>query len=421
VISQATALGAVCLAASAAWAQSPESDLTPESQALARDTTSFVIPDVADATLETLHVEDEHDRFSIKFGIAALFDYTTFDQDAASRQQVGEQEDKGEVRSFRVSARGFFELFLKWDYFASYEYKGFDQTSEEDWNATDLRVATSLGSLGTLTFGKIKEPHVYEMVGDAANLPHHERILSPFFVSREVGVSLSGALPGQQGTWKVGWYNDWWTEGDSFSDSGNDFAARITFLPVWRDEGRDFVHVGASVRYVGGDDNVLRFKGKPASNVADNYVDTGNLDADHAWNYAFEALLNRGSGSLLAELATSDVSTATGNNPTFTGWYLTGSWVVTGEHRPYDRKAAYARRVLPQGPWGAVELMARVGRVDLDDQQVSGGTMDGWWVGVNWWATRRWKASIGYGNIDLERFGIDGNTRTVLTRVQWIY
>lgn len=47
--------------------------------------------------------------------------------------------------------------------------------------------------------------------------------------------------------------------------------------------------------------------------------------------------------------------------------------------------------------------------------------MDGWWAGVNWWATRRIKASVGYGNIDLDRFGRTGNTETLLTRIQWIY
>jgi phosphate-selective porin OprO/OprP len=95
--------------------------------------------------------------------------------------------------------------------------------------------------------------------------------------------------------------------------------------------------------------------------------------------------------------------------------------VLSGEHRPYDRKAGYARRILPQGRWGAVELLARYGRVDLRDNGIDGGVMDGWWAGVNWWATNRFKASIGYGNIDLDRNGLVGNTKTLLSRVQWIY
>ena len=142
---------------------------------------------------------------------------------------------------------------------------------------------------------------------------------------------------------------------------------------------------------------------------------------DHAWHTGVEALWSRGGYSVLAEYVRADLSTRDGSDPTLDGWYVTGSWVLTGEHRPYDRKAGYARRILPQGRWGAVELIGRYGKVDLDDGTVRGGTMDGWWAGVNWWANNRWKASVGYGTIDLDRFGIQGNTQTLLTRLQWIY
>jgi phosphate-selective porin OprO and OprP len=414
-------IAALCLPLSQAWGQSPESDLTPESEGLARDADEYAVPPgIPDATLKRFDIEDAKDRFDVKFGIVALVDYTSFDQDDASYGQVGNQSDKLEARSLRLSARGFFNLGRRWDYMASYEYKGFDQTSESDWNVTDLRIGTKLGP-GTLTIGKIKQAHVYEMVGDAANLPHHERVLSPFFVSREVGVSYAGQMPDQAGTWSIGWHNNWLTENEDWGDSGNDFAARVTWLPLWQEEGRNFVHLGGSVRYVGNDRDVLRMRGKPASNAASDFVDTGNLDSDHAWNFGLEALANKGPWSLLAEYVQADVNSTAAGDPSFSGWYLTGSWVVTGDYRPYDRKAGYARRVMPQGEWGAVELVARVGRVDLEDAAVDGGTMDGWWLGVNWWATRRWKASIGYGNIDLDRFGIEGHTETLLSRIQWIY
>jgi phosphate-selective porin len=407
-----------------AFAQSVESDVTPEAQHLVKDGSQFAVPGIVpDAMLESAKYEDEHDRFSVKFGFVVMpMDYTTFDQDAASREQVGNQQDELEARSLRLSARGHFELFRTWNYMVSYEYKGFDQTSEDDWNTTDLRVSTLLGpQLGTLTIGKIKEPFSYEMVGDAANLPHHERLLSPFFRSRNDGVMLGNTVLGQRATWAVGWYNDWWSQGDSWSDSGNDFAGRVTTLPVWSDDGANYLHLAASVRYFGADDDQLRYRGKPASNVASDFVDTGQVPGDHAWHSGVEALWNRGGYSVLAEYVRADLSTRDGSDPTLDGWYVTGSWVLTGEHRPYDRKAGYARRILPQGRWGAVELIGRYGKVDLDDGAVRGGTMDGWWAGVNWWATNRWKASLGYGNIDLDRFGIDGNTRTLLTRVQWIY
>ncbi len=81
-----------------------------------------------------------------------------------------------------------------------------------------------------------------------------------------------------------------------------------------------------------------------------------------------EALWNHGGYSVLAEYVRADLSTRDGSDPTLDGWYVTGSWVITGEHRPYDRKAGYARRILPQGRWGAVELIGRYGHVDLDDR-----------------------------------------------------
>jgi phosphate-selective porin OprO and OprP len=414
---------AACLAAGAACAQSVESEVTPESEHLIKDASNFAIPDISDQSLKKMAIVPEHKKYEIKFGLAVLTDYTTFSQDADSRQQVGIQEDKFEVRSLRVLAHGFFELGRKWNYLASYEYKGFDKNPGDPyWSVTDFNISTLLGpKLGTLTIGKIKEPYSYELAGDSANLPQSERLLNPFFLSRNVGVKLSNTVLNQRGTWSVGWFNDWWVKGDSYSSSGNDFAGRFTFLPILSEDGTTYLHLGAAVRYYGADNNQLRFLGRPGSNVADYYVDTGKVPGDHAWNTGLEALWSGGPYSLLAEYTRSDLSTRDGTSPALDGYYLTGSWVITGEHRPYDKRVGYARRLLPQGRWGSWEVIARYGHVDLDDKTVRGGTMNGWWTGLNWWATRRLKMSIGYGDIDLNRFGIQGNTKTVLSRLQWIY
>jgi phosphate-selective porin len=64
--------------------------------------------------------------------------------------------------------------------------------------------------------------------------------------------------------------------------------------------------------------------------------------------------------------------------------------------------------------------LSRYGRVETTDEGIDGGVMDGWWAGVNWWATNRFKASVTYGNIDLDRLELVGNTQTFLARMQWI-
>jgi phosphate-selective porin OprO and OprP len=402
-----------------ASAQSVEADL-PEGY-VPNTPDSYFIPDFSQVVYKDTSFTDAKDRFSVKLGLVALVDYTDFSQDADSLQQVGLQEDAWQARSIRLMARGHFELWRRWNYMVSYEYKGFDKDSEANWSSTDINVSTDIARLGQLTIGKMKEPFVYEMVGDAANLPHTERLLSPFFVSRNTGIRLSNTMFDQRGTWNVGVYNNWLSTDKNFGNAGLDVAGRMTWLPIWRDEGKEYLHLGAALRYYSGADGVLRFKGKPASNVADNFVDTGNLDGSHAWNLGLEALYARDSWSLLGEYVHSEASLRARPNASFDGWYLTGSWIMSGDARPYDRKVAYARRVQPSGRWGALELMGRVGRVDLEGAGVDGGRMDGWWAGVNWWATRRWKASVTYGDVGLERGNTNGNTNAWLYRLQWIY
>lgn len=305
-----------------ACAQSIESDLPPGAEPHTEKPGFFVLPDHGlKRLLDALKVTDEDDRFSAKFGLVVMpADYTSFDQDDVSRQQVGHQQDEFEARSLRLMARGHFVLFRRWNYVASYEYKGFgNEPGDPDWSATDLRVSTEIGKLGTLTVGKMKEPYAYEMVGDAANLPHTERLLSPFFVSRSEGVQLSNTMLDQRGTWAVGWFNDWLSKGDSFSDSGNDIAARVTALPVSSEDGARYLHVAASVRYYAGDDDTLRFRGQPASHVSDFFVDTGNIAGDHAWNTGLEALWNVAGFSLLGEYVTSSVSSRAAGDPDFDG------------------------------------------------------------------------------------------------------
>ena len=114
-------LAAAQLAAAPARAQSVEADIAEGSGHLVKDTTHYVVPEPSDRLLGRLNIDDEKDRFSFKFGLALLAaDYTTFEQDADSRAQVGLQGDEFEARSLRLMGRGHFELWRRWDYQLSY-------------------------------------------------------------------------------------------------------------------------------------------------------------------------------------------------------------------------------------------------------------------------------------------------------------
>jgi len=108
-------------------------------------------------------------------------------------------------------------------------------------------------------------------------------------------------------------------------------------------------------------------------------------------------------------------------NPHFSGSYLMLSWTVTGESRRYNRATGTANGIIPEQHHGAVELVARYSRVDLQDAAIDGGLLDKIHVGVNWWASRQWKLGVSYGDADLDRDDIRGNTRMLLCRLQWFY
>lgn len=180
-----------------------------------------------DTTLETHFL-------TLHLGAAPIFDYTWFSQDQASIDQVGVQGDDFDIRSARIQARG--NLFARrehpWKYLVSFEYRGFDSDPDHNWNFTDVSLTIPAGPLGDLTVGKIKESFVYEMVGDAANLPHLERLLSPFFTSRSIGLRLNRPVLDQRATLAVGAFNDWFTKDLSYEESGWDLTGRVTALPL---------------------------------------------------------------------------------------------------------------------------------------------------------------------------------------------
>ncbi len=407
-------LACVAVAAAQSWESDPAHGIPPAPPV------STIVPDVPDGILTKANVKT--DNFSIKFGLAILLDYTAFSQNENSITQQGVQADQFQVRDFRFMARGHARVLTDWRYQVSLQYRGFaQQPGQPDWQVADLNLTVNLGRhLGDLTFGKTKQTFDYEMVGDAANLPQTERVLQPFFKTRDIGVKLMNTAFGERATWAVGWYNDWWITPTTWNSSGQQFSARITTLPLWNEKSHRYLHLAVAARYNGAGNDSLQFRGQPQSNVATFYINTGLIPADYAWHLGFEALWADGPFSVLAEYNQAWIATA--QHASANGWYVAGSWMITGGGpRPYDRKVGYARRVPITHKHGEVELMARYGTVDFNDRDVQGGAFQQWYFAVNWWATRRWKVALGYGTVNQDQDNIEGWTGILLTRLQWIF
>jgi hypothetical protein len=352
-----------------------------------------------------------------QLGFVPILDYNLNIQNEESEEQVGKQESRFDIRSARVSVRGNLNVAkLPWSYMVSVEYKGLDRTEDDDpFGFTDIKLSIPLSKVSDITLGKIKETFVYEMVGDAANLPHQERLLNPFFRSRNAGVVYRHFFLNNRLTASAGWFNDF------INGKGNNtFTARVTGLPKWVDNGKWFIHSGMGLRYVQAKEGTVRLKGKNQSNVSSNYTDTKDFAADHQVNLNFEQLWSLENFSMLFEYVHNWTKTPSGSEQ-FKGYYVTGSYIISAEQRPYDMKSGYARRVKPNGKAGAFELVTRFGRVNLDSRNIKGGVNTIYTIGLNWWASQYWKAGMFYNISNLDKKEMVGVTNTLHWRLQWVF
>jgi phosphate-selective porin OprO/OprP len=176
----------------------------------------------------------------------------------------------------------------------------------------------------------------------------------------------------------------------------------------------------------------IRFRERPELNVDDNSVrliDTGTIAADHVWQWGAEAAGNwqnfYGQGGYFGFEATRHASTLP--NPSFDGWYVQGSWVLTGESKPYrPEKGAYGLPTPAEpfsfsegGGLGAWEVAARYSDLDLDYHPgvagfaapadgIRGGDQKIWTLGLNWYPNSAIRFVLDYQHTDVSRLGSTG-------------
>ncbi|HEV8442983.1 MAG TPA: porin [Steroidobacteraceae bacterium] len=223
-------------------------------------------------------------------------------------------------------------------------------------------------------------------------------------------------------------------------DSQSAALGRVGFLVA---TGSDYnVHLGASGSYVfaladQGEGTTprhpVRFRDRPevrADGV--RLIDTGNIDAEHVSVFGAELGANWKNLYLQGEHFWYDVTRpASGNlnDPSFTGYYLQGSWILTGENRRYNPvtgsfQAPRAKTPFSStGGFGALEIAARFSRMDLNFEEgldgtaaipgsVRGGDQQIWTFGVNWYPNPNIKVMLDYLLIDVNRLNPAGPGNT---------
>lgn len=350
-------------------------------------------------------------------------------QDANSLAQVGNLDsfDGGEIRALRFGAVGTLNFPQPWVYTifgATHAFdKGFDTDTTDNAALFDWRLDIPTVAKTTLSVGKQKEPMSLERNMSLIYLPMQERaaVSDALLPQRNVGIVLSGLGLDDRVTWAGGVFNDWLDTNDSFSDAANQFIGRVTALPWASADESNLVHLGFGLRYTDAKEG-LRYGTEPEFNQSPLFVDTDYLTANSALTYNVEASWRKGPFWILGEYILNDVDAPQLGNPDFSGYYLSGVWALTGEMRSYIRRSGVfsplpVAKSVNQGGWGSWEVAARWSELDLTDGLVAGGDMQIASLGVNWWLTPTFSLNINFRHILLDRFGVEGESTGINSRI----
>lgn len=278
-----------------------------------------------------------------------------------------------------------------------------------------------------ITLGQFKEFFSLEELTSSNDITFMERALpNAFSPGRSLGIGAS--TYGENWSFGAGLFSEGpdRTAEDDDGDEVNEgwgLSARGTFAPILNET--QLVHVGASVAYREPDGNdELRFRSRPESHVTnERLVDTGDLEeVDDFYLLGFETAGVLGPFSAQAEYIYADVSRDDGDAD-FDGWYLYGSYVLTGESRPYDTDDGTFGIIEPNTAWsegglGAWEVGLRYSQIALNDGDIEGGREDNITVGLNWYPNDNIRFMLNYIYADVEQADEDEEVNIFQARAQ---
>ena len=213
------------------------------------------------------------------------------------------------------------------------------------------------------------------------------------------------------------------------------FVGRAGVLLVKGTE--DLVHLGIHGSYVahpadvGGPDAVagaaispIELRERPELRVdGTRLIDTGAIDAVHGYTAGFEAAAQHKSFLVQGEFERIGIDRRASPfaNPIFSGFYVEGSWIITGQKRRYnDGNYAFDGPRIDgsfdpaKGNYGAFELALRYSDIDLNYRQggkdlavqpggIRGGDQRIATAGLNWYLNSIARIMFDYQHIVIDR------------------
>lgn len=208
------------------------------------------------------------------------------------------------------------------------------------------------------------------------------------------------------------------------------FVGRATFVPYKQDD--TLIHLGLAANVIinpaatgpdvpGGAPSPIRLRERPEIRVdSARLVDSGSIDSDGVTALGLEFGAQHKNLYLQAEYFDIAVERRASAlpDPDFSGWYVQGSWVLTGESRNYNAGSAGFDGPKPakafsleKGTWGAWELGLRYSVLDLNYREndlpalgsIRGGEQEILSVGLNWYLNPGVAMQFTWRNVSVDR------------------
>lgn len=373
-----------------------------------------------------LHFESgDQKTFKGKLGGRIQLDVAAYEADKELEEILDEDLAAGaEFRRIRLFTEGEYQASVPTSYKLQVDFAG------EEVSIKDVYLGLEeLPGIGGIKAGHFKEPFSLEELTSSKYITFLERspVVETFAPSRNIGVMIGDAPFEKRMTWAVGGFTDAdeMDDEDGAIDSDARVTARVTGLPFYEEDGRRLIHLGLSGSYIQPENDEARLRSRPGSHFAPRFIDTHNFDSSRICLLGAEFAGVYGPFSLQSEFIQSDVDVKYGPDAAFYGAYVYGSYFLTGESRPYKTSSGTFSRVKPRqnfslqgGGCGAWEIGMRYSFVDLDDAAISGGELDEWAFGLNWYLNPNLRAMFDYGFAQLDEEGNRESAHIFQSRVQ---
>lgn len=285
--------------------------------------------------------------------------------------------------------------------------------------------------VGQFRVGIFQEPFSFERSMSSHYTGLLERALPvwTFSPGYNLGYMLHDTALNRRMQWAVGFFSFGQTTEANSSNSVLSLTTRVTGLPIVNQDESKLLHLGASFSTRDPKGGTVQYRSRPEARFVDFLVDTGEIEAGKIQLLGVEAVAVMGPIHVQSEAILSQVEQTEYGDLDLWGYYVQAGWFITGEHHSYDRELGVFSRMVPKTDathpitglftrraGGALELVGRVSKVDLDDGGLRGGVMRNLSVGLNWYLSPTSIVKLNYIRSDVED---RGRANIVLLRYQF--